>query len=187
MSMVKNLGMQLKSYTKPPLELRWSCKDVHASALVFLQQMQSVQPQGPYRLVGYSYGACVAFEMATLLQRGSEQASSHIRQLALLDGSHRYMKMYRDAYRAAYGVAAADLLNDALFESEALCGFALRFAPDLDYGATRRDLLAADSFDRRVALVVERLMQRTAGLFRHPDTVRFAATSLCRKMQAADR
>lgn len=145
--------------------------------------MQTIQPCGPYRIVGYSYGACIAFEMATLLQKTGD--SSTIQRLVLLDGSHRYMKMYRDAYRQAYGVAAENLLNDALFETEALCGFALRFAPQIDYSKMRLELLAAGDFDQRVEMVVQRLLETK--LFHSADTVRFAAKSLCMKMLAADR
>jgi surfactin synthase thioesterase subunit len=38
--------------------------------------MRNVQPTGPYRLVGYSYGAVIAFEMACQLQAAGEQVHS---------------------------------------------------------------------------------------------------------------
>jgi thioesterase domain-containing protein len=48
----------------------------------YLEQVRTVQPRGPYRLGGYSYGAVVAFEMAQQLRRAGEQVAL----LAVLDG-----------------------------------------------------------------------------------------------------
>lgn len=56
--------------------------------------MKKIQPKGPYRIIGYSYGACIGFEMATMLQE-SDGADS-IERLILLDGSHLYMQTYRN-------------------------------------------------------------------------------------------
>lgn len=52
--------------------------------------MKEIQPQGPYRLVGYSYGACIAFEMACTLQK---ESINNIESLILLDGSVHYMQV----------------------------------------------------------------------------------------------
>lgn len=52
--------------------------------------MRQVQPVGPYRIAGYSFGACVAFELCAQLQ-------SHnlpVENLFLLDGSHSYVAAY---------------------------------------------------------------------------------------------
>lgn len=54
--------------------------------------MKKVQPEGPYRIIGYSYGACVGFEIATQLQAANEV----VEKLILLDGSHLYMQTYRN-------------------------------------------------------------------------------------------
>jgi thioesterase domain-containing protein/acyl carrier protein len=47
----------------------------------YITRIRSVQPQGPYRLFGWSFGGLVAYEMATQLQRAGET----IDQLVLLD------------------------------------------------------------------------------------------------------
>ncbi|MDH6130790.1 phthiocerol/phenolphthiocerol synthesis type-I polyketide synthase E [Kitasatospora sp. MAA4] len=47
----------------------------------YLALLRSVQPQGPYRILGWSFGGIVAHAMATALQRQGEQ----IELLALLD------------------------------------------------------------------------------------------------------
>jgi amino acid adenylation domain-containing protein len=52
-----------------------------AMAADYVQQLRSVQPRGPYHLLGWSFGGLVAFEMATQLQEQGEE----IALLALLD------------------------------------------------------------------------------------------------------
>ncbi|GAA3768062.1 amino acid adenylation domain-containing protein [Streptomyces phyllanthi] len=48
----------------------------------YVEQIRSVQPEGPYRLVGWSFGAVLAHLMATDLQAGGAEVDL----LALLDG-----------------------------------------------------------------------------------------------------
>ncbi|WAL98655.1 amino acid adenylation domain-containing protein [Streptomyces sp. Je 1-369] len=52
-----------------------------AMAADYVEQLRSVQPSGPYHLVGWSFGGLVAFEMAAQLQARGEE----IALLALLD------------------------------------------------------------------------------------------------------
>jgi thioesterase domain-containing protein/acyl carrier protein len=47
----------------------------------YIELIKSVQPRGPYRLVGHSMGGCIAYEMAQQLNRNGES----IALLALLD------------------------------------------------------------------------------------------------------
>ncbi|XP_058792836.1 fatty acid synthase [Phymastichus coffea] len=54
-----------------------------------VKQMKEVQKQGPYRLVGYSFGALVAFEMALQLEQMSEQVN-----LTLIDGSPEFITQH---------------------------------------------------------------------------------------------
>ncbi len=149
-----------------------------------MQVMKERQPEGPYRIVGYSYGACIAFEMATQLQAGDPDKDS-IHSLILLDGSHHYMQTYRKVYRAAYGVTGArDLANDPLFETELLSAWTLRLA-NVDYKGFRVELLAQPNWKARVKKVVAAVM--TAGLFKSPETVSWSCDGLRQKFLAADR
>lgn len=52
--------------------------------------MKSIRSSGPYNLVGYSFGAPVALEMALQLQ----QHHYHVTSLTLLDASHATIAMY---------------------------------------------------------------------------------------------
>lgn len=58
-------------------------------ASFFIKQMKKVQPKGPYNVIGYSFGAMVAFELVVQLERELESV-----KLVLLDGSPDYLKLY---------------------------------------------------------------------------------------------
>jgi pristinamycin I synthase-3/4 len=57
--------------------------DVEALAADDLERIRSVQPRGPYRLLGYSFGGMVAHAVASLLQENGEE----VRFLALVDSN----------------------------------------------------------------------------------------------------
>ena len=105
-------------------------------------------------LCGYSFGASVAFEMA------SSSSSSQRRRpasLSLLDGSHSFAAAQIDAYKSKLETAN----NEAHTESEALFTFAQQFV-DIE---SRRDFLARlrdmRSLDDRVTHTLEHLMATT--------------------------
>jgi amino acid adenylation domain-containing protein len=54
---------------------------VEAMAAYYLTAIRSIQPEGPYRLVGWSVGGVIALELAQLLRRAGEA----VELLALLD------------------------------------------------------------------------------------------------------
>lgn len=76
-----------------------STKDVPQNSIenvakCYIREMKKIQPTGPWRIVGYSYGACIGFEMATMLQESDGPQA--VERLVLLDGSHLYMQTYRN-------------------------------------------------------------------------------------------
>lgn len=63
---------------------------VQSLASYYIDCIKQVQPEGPYRICGYSFGACVAFEMCCQIQ--AQQNPSHLpNSLFLIDGSHCYV------------------------------------------------------------------------------------------------
>ncbi len=56
-------------------------QNLEALAAEYIKQMKTVHPRGPYRLVGYSAGGIIAYEMAQQLLEQNEQ----VQRLALLD------------------------------------------------------------------------------------------------------
>ncbi|KFD52748.1 hypothetical protein M513_06404 [Trichuris suis] len=153
-------------------------------ALHYISCMEEIQPSPPYRIIGYSYGANIAFEMATLLQQKYADGKNAVQSLILLDSSHRYMRLYRNAYRLAYGVAAQNLARDTNFECEILLAFSQRFA-EIDYRALREQLASLPSWDDRVNLTKKTLMQ--AGSFKDAESIDFGVNSLRQKFLVADR
>ncbi|MDH2424456.1 amino acid adenylation domain-containing protein [Sphaerisporangium sp. TRM90804] len=62
-----------------PAALRWGIADIAADCV---RLIQSVQPSGPYHLLGWSFGGGVAHEVAVLLQSAGERVDL----LVVLDG-----------------------------------------------------------------------------------------------------
>ncbi|XP_076656220.1 fatty acid synthase-like [Halictus rubicundus] len=58
-------------------------------ATFYIKEMKKVQKKGPYHVVGYSFGACVAFEMALQLETAGEKVI-----LTLLDGSPEFVRSH---------------------------------------------------------------------------------------------
>lgn len=66
---------------------------IQSLAAYYMECIRQVQPEGPYRIAGYSYGACVAFEMCSQLQAQQNPTPAH-NSLFLFDGSHTYVLAY---------------------------------------------------------------------------------------------
>ncbi|MGA5133613.1 amino acid adenylation domain-containing protein [Streptomyces olivoreticuli] len=71
-------GLQAHGLTQPDAAPASLAEMVEA----YLAQIRSVQPEGPYSLLGWSFGAVVAHEMAVRLQEEGQQVDS----LVLMDG-----------------------------------------------------------------------------------------------------
>ncbi|XP_016334090.1 fatty acid synthase-like, partial [Sinocyclocheilus anshuiensis] len=87
-------------------------------AAYYMECVRQVQPEGPYRFAGYSFGACVAFEMCSQLQA----AKCPVEYLFLFDGSHSYVAAYTQSYRAKLTPG-----KESEAETEALCAFIQQF------------------------------------------------------------
>jgi amino acid adenylation domain-containing protein len=59
------------------------CEDMNELVLNYLAALRAVQPRGPYRILGYSFGASVAHELACRLAAAGERVDT----LILVDGS----------------------------------------------------------------------------------------------------
>lgn len=72
------------SLTAAPLD------SIPSLAAYYTSCIRQVQPDGPYRIAGYSFGACVAFEMCSQF----ESQNQPVECLFLLDGSHSFVAAY---------------------------------------------------------------------------------------------
>jgi thioesterase domain-containing protein len=93
------------AFALPPIAERGPFPSVEQLAELFLGKMRRIQPAGPYRLCGHSFGGLVAFEIALRLRAVGEAVSF----LGLLDTEHPGMKTHLSAsaklrFRATYFV-----------------------------------------------------------------------------------
>ncbi|MEX3952768.1 amino acid adenylation domain-containing protein [Paraburkholderia sp. EG287B] len=84
-------------------------RSIEAMASDYIDLMKSVQPEGPYRLVGHSMGGCIAYEMAQQLERRGESVAL----LALLDSRAQNTSVQPLYRNGTYGkMAARQWLSD---------------------------------------------------------------------------
>lgn len=105
-------------------------------AKYYIGQVKQIQPQGPYSLIGYSFGACVAFEMGVQLEANSEKV-----KLLLIDGSPSFVASHTGKARNTRNTAG----NTAAEQAEALVYFILQFK-DVDQQKVSFSLLIKISF-----------------------------------------
>lgn len=82
------------SSTAAPLD------SIPSLAAYYVSCIRQVQPDGPYRIAGYSFGACVAFEMCSQFQ----SLNQPVECLFLLDGSHSFVAAYTQVRGSAISV-----------------------------------------------------------------------------------
>ncbi|NXU74165.1 FAS synthase, partial [Oreotrochilus melanogaster] len=151
---------------------------VQSLATYYINCMKQIQPEGPYRIAGYSFGACVAFEMCSQLQ--AQHKGSHVlNSLFLFDGSHSFVAAYTQRYRAKLSQG-----NEAALETEALCVFVQQFT-GIEYNKLLEILLPLKDLEARVNAAADLITQVHTHINR--EALCFAATSFYRKLKAADK
>lgn len=151
---------------------------IQSLAAYYIDCIRQVQPEGPYRVAGYSYGACVAFEMCSQLQAQQGQAPTN-NSLFLFDGSHTYVLAYTQSYRAKMTPGC-----EAEAEAEAMCFFVQQFT-DAEHSRVLEALLPLNSLEERVAATVDLVTKSHQGLDR--QELSFAALSFYHKLRAAEQ
>ncbi|XP_055553792.1 fatty acid synthase [Falco cherrug] len=151
---------------------------IQSLAAYYIDCMKQIQPEGPYRIAGYSFGACVAFEMCSQLQ--VQQNASHVlNSLFLFDGSHSFVAAYTQSYRAKLSQG-----NEAALETEALCVFVQQFT-GIEYNKLLEVLLPLKDLEARVNAAADLITQIYTNINR--EALRFAAASFYHKLKAADK
>ncbi|KAM9537489.1 fatty acid synthase [Guaruba guarouba] len=151
---------------------------IQSLAAYYIDCMKQIQPEGPYRIAGYSFGACVAFEMCSQLQ-DQQNASHALNSLFLFDGSHSFVAAYTQSYRAKLAQG-----NEAALETEALCAFVQQFT-GIEYNKLLEVLLPLKDLEARVNAAADLITQTHANINR--EALSFAATSFYHKLKAADK
>ncbi|KAM4664019.1 fatty acid synthase [Discoglossus pictus] len=151
---------------------------IQSLASYYTQCIKQVQPEGPYLIAGYSFGACVAFEMCSQLQAQREGAHAPD-SLFLFDGSHSYVAAYTQSYRAKLTPG-----SEAEAETEALCAFIQQFT-GTEYNKLLEILLPLKDLEARVNAAVQHITQSHRSI--NPEALNFAASSFYYKLKAADQ
>ncbi|NXJ82917.1 FAS synthase, partial [Trogon melanurus] len=170
---------------------------IQSLAAYYIDCMKQIQPEGPYRIAGYSFGACVAFEMCSQLQ-AQQNAFHALNSLFLFDGSHSFVAAYTRSYRAKLTQG-----NEAALETEALCAFVQQFTgteynkaigmfSDIEtngkkcsYFQLLEVLLPLKDLEARVNAAADLITQTHKHINR--EALSFAATSFYHKLKAADK
>uniref|UniRef100_A0A3P8WFV6 Fatty acid synthase n=1 Tax=Cynoglossus semilaevis TaxID=244447 RepID=A0A3P8WFV6_CYNSE len=147
---------------------------IQSLAAHYVSCVRQLQPEGPYRVAGYSFGACVAFEMCCQLQTLNQT----VEFLLLLDGSHSYVAAYTQSYRAKLTPG-----KDSEAETEALCAFVQQFT-GMEYSKLLETLLPQSDLESRVKVAVDLIKSTHKNI--DQEMLHFAATSFYYKLKAAD-
>lgn len=147
---------------------------IQSLASYYVDCVRQVQPEGPYRIAGYSFGACVAFEMCSQLQA----AKCPVEYLFLFDGSHSYVAAYTQSYRAKLTPG-----KESEAETEALCAFIQQFT-GIEYNKLLETLLPLSDLEARVNKAVDLITSSHKNVSR--DLLHFAASTFYYKLKAAD-
>lgn len=147
--------------------------DMAALAGFYVRHVRAAQPEPPYALLGYSFGAGVAFEMALQLQAAGLAA-----RLVLVDGSPAFVATHttRGRRRGARS-AAADEADALAYFAQVLCG-------ELDAAGAAAELERLGGWDARVARLAELVAAR--GVRADRAALAAAAHSFYRKLVLGD-
>ncbi|XP_049874376.1 fatty acid synthase [Pectinophora gossypiella] len=146
--------------------------DMAALARFYLEHVRALQPEPPYTLLGYSFGASVAVEMALQLE-----AAGCAARVVLVDGSPAYV-----ATHTTRGKAKRAKRSPAADEADALAYFAQLFK-DVDAVKMSAELERLPGWEQRVSRCVE-LVSSAAP--HEAGALAAAAESFYRKLVAGD-
>uniref|UniRef100_T1ITL1 Fatty acid synthase n=1 Tax=Strigamia maritima TaxID=126957 RepID=T1ITL1_STRMM len=143
-------------------------------AAYYIKEIQTVQPDPPYNLAGYSLGGALAFEIAAQLQK-KYSIQQPVRSLIFLDGCH------------CYGMAQTELQTEIDIRSEddvaALLLFALQFFDDFDVRSLKCRLSSLSTWDEKVEVIAQLIA--TLDLFPNMDEVKSAAYLYYKRMHTS--
>ncbi|XP_059050695.1 fatty acid synthase-like [Achroia grisella] len=144
---VRGVVYALQCTTEVPLG------DMQSLARFYIEQIRSVQSEPPYILLGYSFGAVVAFEMVLQLEKCGCDA-----QLVMVDGSPAYLAMH-----TTLGKTKNVPRTKARDEADALTVFVQQFK-EVDGAQVSAELARLGGWEARVRRVAALLAEAEAAL-----------------------
>lgn len=138
---------------------------INELAKYYIEQIKTVQAKGPYVIVGYSFGASVAFEMVSELEAAGEKAT-----LVMLDGAPKYVSFYTETHK-----------HRSEADAQAIAYFGM-VVGNLHFVSTVKELAAYATFDLRLKRLGELVAEKTK--FK-ADDVEVGACVFYKKLYAA--
>ncbi|XP_064478735.1 fatty acid synthase-like [Ornithodoros turicata] len=118
-------------------------------ASTYLQKIVEVQPHGPYHVVGYSFGASVAFEIAVLLQERKLEVGS----LTLLDGAPGYVSAHTDSYKSKFS-------DNNEEEASLFCAFLMQYL-HIDFLKVKKELEQHPTWEAKQEVATDLLLSQS--------------------------
>lgn len=153
-----------------------------------IKMMKTVCQNGPVRLAGYSFGACVAIEMALQLQQ-----QYGVQSLVLIDGSQSYSATANRLRTQSLGILLGDVAGT---ESAIICRFVSLFvfrlahsqeaAAKIDMLKLGAELQSQTDWDARVSRMTTALVSAGVTTAELSSNLRQAVTSYYRKLLIAE-
>lgn len=149
---------------------------IETLASFYIQEMKKVQPQGPYHIVGHSFGACVAFEMTLQLENAGEKTA-----LTLIDGSPEFVKLHSEEFVKQASLGQTELMSiDACKKS--LAFFIRQFNSNVSFVGVYAALNETSSEEEMLNKMVE-LIGKTQY---KPQDLKVAGLLFFKKLRAAN-
>ncbi|OQR66937.1 fatty acid synthase-like [Tropilaelaps mercedesae] len=152
---VENLTQVANKLRQPAFGIQRT-KDVKISsiehlAVSYMPSMIAQKPKGrPFHIVGYSFGATVAFEIACLLQKQGHS----VKTLTLLDGAPKYVAVHTTTHKSKFD-KNADINEE---EASALCAFLMQYI-DIDFLKLKSELMKLPGWDAKLAVATDALLE----------------------------
>jgi aspartate racemase len=105
-------GLQVQLEEDPSID--FSDEQIQSTAVVYIEAMKTVQPHGPYQLIGQCQGAYIAFEMARQLEAVGEEVSF----LGTLDAWTEENTRYRWRFKVFLAFRRLQALKDRIFRGK---------------------------------------------------------------------
>ncbi|KAM7297358.1 fatty acid synthase-like [Ixodes scapularis] len=144
-------------------------------AAIYLQRLVEVQPEGPYHIVGYSFGATVVFEMAVQLQGAGVPLGS----LVLLDGAPQYTGAHTVHYRSPFNDANEE-------EATILCAFLMQYL-DIDFVQVKRQMVQYPTWEAKQEAATDLLLAGIPDVRPSREDVTLAASAFYNFLKAGSR
>lgn len=141
----------------------------------YIEIMKKIQKKGPYHLVGYSFGACVAFEMALQLENAGETTT-----LNLIDGSPDFVATHSQEIGKQATEESKHITSDGC--RKALAYFIKQFKPEITFIKAYEILKGTSSDEETLNKMVELIDNTNL----KPDDLKVAGLLFFKKLRAAN-